>query len=191
METVPKRSVTIRDVARIAGVGLGTVSRVINVSPMVSEATRKRVLEVITELDFVPNPTARRLSLGKTLTIAVIVPFFTRPAHLERLRGVQESLAESEYDLIIYNVDTVQRRDTCIQEVPRRERADGVLVIALSPRDEDLLALEKADVPIVLIDANHPSLTHLNRVIVDDVQGGFDATRYLIDLGHRQDRIRQ
>ncbi len=186
METVPKRSVTIRDVARKAGVGLGTVSRVINGSPMVSDATRKRVLNVIAELDFVPNPTARRLSLGKTLTIAVIVPFFTRPAHLERLRGIQDSLAESEYDLIIYNVDTIQRRDACLQEVPRRERADGVLVIALSPRDEDLPSLEKADVPIVLIDANHPSLTQLNRVIVDDVQGGYEATRHLLELGHRK-----
>ena len=143
-------------------------------------------LNVIAELDFVPNPTARRLSLGKTLTIAVIVPFFTRPAHLERLRGIQDSLAESEYDLIIYNVDTIQRRDACLQDVPRRERADGVLVIALSPRDEDLPSLEKADVPIVLIDANHPSLTQLNRVIVDDVEGGYEATRHLLELGHRK-----
>ena len=100
-------TVTIRDVAKKAGVGLGTVSRVINDSPQVSEATRRRVLEVIAELNYTPNPTARRLSLGKTLTVAVITPFFTRPAFIERLHGIENTLAESDYDLNIYNVETV------------------------------------------------------------------------------------
>ncbi len=175
---------TIRDVARKAGVGLGTVSRVINASPHVSETTRQRVRQAIGELNYVPNPTARRLSTGKTLIIAVIVPFFTRPAEIERLRGIEGTLAESNYDLIIYNVETVQRRDACIREIPRKERADGVIIISLSPRTEDLPYLVQADVPIVLVDANHPSLTMLNRVIVDDLQGGRQATQHLINLGH-------
>jgi LacI family transcriptional regulator len=180
------KQVTIRDVARKAGVGLGTVSRVINDSPLVSEATRQRVVKVIDELNYVPDPTARRLSLGKTLTIAVIVPFFTRPAAIERLRGIKHSLAESEYDLNLYNVETVKRRDICMREIPRRERADGVLIISLSPRDADIPYLANADVPIVLIDANHPSLTCLNRVVVDDEAGGQVATRHLIELGHHR-----
>ena len=172
------KQVTIRDIAREAGVGLGTVSRVINDSPLVSEATRQRILNVIDKLNYVPSTTARRLSLGKTLTIAAIVPFFTRPSAIERLRGIESTLAESEYDLNIYNVETVQRRDACIREIPRRERADGVLIISLSPRDADIPYLANADVPIVLIDANHPSLTSLNRVIVDDVKGGQVATQH-------------
>ncbi len=89
---------TIRDIAKMAGVGLGTVSRVLNNSALVSEETRQRVLDVIKELDYIPNPTARRLSLGKTLTITVVVPWFTRPAEVERLRGVEHTLSESEYD---------------------------------------------------------------------------------------------
>ncbi|MBN1146786.1 MAG: LacI family DNA-binding transcriptional regulator [Anaerolineales bacterium] len=180
------KTATIRDVARKAGVGLGTVSRVLNDSPLVSEATRQRVLQVIDELDYVPNPTARRLSLGKTLTIAVIAPFFTRPAVIERLRGIEHTLVESEYDLNIYNVETVKRRDICMREVPRRERADGVVILSLPPRDADIPYLAHADVPIVLIDANHPSLTSLNRVVVDDVEGGQRVTQHLIDLGHRR-----
>jgi DNA-binding LacI/PurR family transcriptional regulator len=178
------KTATIRDVARQAGVGLGTVSRVLNESPSVSEVTRLRVLETIRELNFVPNPTARRLSLGRTLTIAVIVPFFTRPSFIERLRGIENSLIESDYDLIIYNVETVERRDACLREVPRKERVDGLLILALSPRDDDLPFLEQAQVPIVLVDANHPLLTSMNRVVVDDIAGGRLATQYLIDLGH-------
>lgn len=182
----PMKNPTIRDVAERAGVGLGTVSRVINQSPKVSELTRSRVLNVIKELNYVPNPTARRLSLGKTLTIAVIVPFFTRPSVTERLRGIEITLADSDYDLNIYNVETVKRRDECIREVPRSERADGVIIISLSPQDEDIPYLANADVPIVLVDANHPSLTLLNRVIVDDIEGGMKATQHLVDLGHRR-----
>lgn len=175
---------TIRDVAKRAGVGLGTVSRVINESSQVSEATRQRVLTVIAELNFVPNPTARRLSLGKTLTIAVIVPWFTRPAEVERLRGVESTLAESEYDLVLYNVETPARRDTYFRDVPRPENTDGVLIISLSPRDDDVEHLARSTVPIVLVDANHKSLTSLNRVITDDVAGGCLATQHLIELGH-------
>ena len=178
--------VTIRDVAKQAGVGLGTVSRVLNNSPSVSEHTRQRVLDAIAELNFSPNPIARRLSLGKTLTIAVITPFFTRPAFVERLRGVESSLAESEYDLIIYNVETPERRDVCFREVPHSDRVDGVLILSLNPRDEDVVYLEAADVPVVLVDANHRSLQSFSRIVVDDVAGGRCATEHLLALGHRR-----
>ncbi|MBN1318058.1 MAG: LacI family DNA-binding transcriptional regulator [Anaerolineales bacterium] len=177
---------TIRDVAKRAGVGLGTVSRVINNSPLVSERTRQHVLNVIDELNFTPNPIARRLSLRKTLTIAVITPFFTRPAFVERLRGVENSLAESEYDLIIYNVETPERRDACFRDVPYSERVDGVLILSLNPRDAEVEKLVAAPVPIVLVDANHPSLTLLSRIIVDDVAGGHSAADHLIQLGHER-----
>jgi DNA-binding LacI/PurR family transcriptional regulator len=177
---------TIRDVAEKAGVGLGTVSRVLNDSPLVSDATRQRVLEAITYLDYTPSLTARRLSLGKTMTIAVIVPFFTRPSVTVRLRGIENTLVNSDYDLTIYNVESVKRRDECMQHVIRHERADGVILISLSPRDEDIPLLAQPEIPVVLVDANHASLSGLNRVIVDDTAGGFVATRYLIELGHER-----
>ncbi len=175
---------TIRDVAKRARVGVGTASRVINGSPQVSETTRERVQAAIAALNFVPNPAARRLSLGKTLTIAVVVPWFTRPAEVERLRGVENVLAESEYDLVLYNVETAEKRDAYFHDLPRREQTDGVLIVSLSPRDDDVQRLAQSTVPIVLVDANHRSLKSLNRVITDDVAGGRMATQHLIDLGH-------
>ncbi len=174
---------TIRDVAKQAGVGLGTVSRVLNDSPLVSETTRQRVLQVIAELDYSPSPVARRLSLGKTLTIGTIAPFFTRPSCVERLRGIEASLAESEYDLILFNVETVERRNACFREVPRRDRVDGVLIVSLTPSDQDVARFDEAQVPVVLVDAHHPDLS---RAVTDDVKGGRLATRHLIDLGHRR-----
>ena len=177
---------TIRDVARKAGVGLGTVSRVINNSPLVSERTRLRVLEVIEELQYTPNPIARQLSLGKTLTISVITPFFTRPAFVERLRGVASALAESEYDLIIYNVESPERRDSCFRDVPQSERTDGVLILSFNPRDCDIEFLRRSRIPVVLVDANHTSLKDISRLLLDDVGGGTIATQHLIDLGHQK-----
>ncbi|MCU0488619.1 MAG: LacI family transcriptional regulator [Anaerolineales bacterium] len=180
------KTATIRDVARLAGVGLGTVSRVLNASPGVSEATRQRVLAAIDELNFVPNPAARKLSVGRTLNIAVIVPYFTRPSFIERLRGIESRLSKSEYNLTLFNVETPQRRDACIREVPRGDRVDGMILISLPPRDDDLPYLAKTSIPIVLVDANHPSLFLLNRVIVDDIAGGRLATQHLIELGHQR-----
>jgi LacI family transcriptional regulator len=202
METVPKATyssrfvfplgptgkglvtpVTIRDVAEYAGVGVGTVSRVLNEHPSVSGATRRKVLAAIETLDYTPNPIARRLSLRKTLAIAVIVPFFTRPAFTERLRGVEYALADSEYDLILFNVETTAKRDAYFQNVPRRERFDGLLIVSLSPRNGEVEHFLQADVPTVLIDAHHPGLS---RVVIDDVAGGRLATQHLFELGHRR-----
>ncbi len=175
--------VTIRDVARYAGVGVGTVSRVLNDSPSVSDPTRQKVLAAIEALDYTPNPIARRLSLRKTLAVAVIVPFFTRPAFTERLRGVEHALSDSEYDLILFNVETTDRRDAYFRDVPRRERFDGLLIVSLSPRNGEIDHFLAAGVPTVLVDARHPGFS---RVVIDDVAGGQLATQHLIDLGHRE-----
>jgi len=174
---------TIRDVAKRAGVGVGTVSRVLNDRPFVSDATHQKVLSAIEALDYTPSPIARRLSLRKTLTIAVIVPFFTRPSFVERLRGVEFALADSEYDLVLFNVETTDKRDAYFHDVPRRERVDGLLIISLSPRDADVERFLQAKVPTVLVDARHP---RLSRAVIDDVAGGRLATQHLIELGHRK-----
>lgn len=174
---------TIRDVARYAGVGVGTVSRVLNDSPEVSSSTRDKVLSAIEDLNYTPNPIARRLSLGKTLTIAVIAPFFTRPSVVERLRGIEHVIADSEYDLIVFNVETSSRRDAYFQNATRRERVDGLIIISLLPRDHDVRRLKRGGTPVVLVDVSHPEFS---QVIIDDVEGGWQATKHLLSLGHKK-----
>lgn len=176
-------SVTIRDVAKKAGVGVGTVSRVLNRNPAVREATRLKVLAAIEELEFTPSPIARRLSLGKTMTVAVIAPFFVRPSYVERFRGLDKVLAESEYDFVLYNVETTSRRDHYFRELARSDRVDGLLIMSLSPTDHTVESFITAGIPTVLVDATHP---RLSQIIVDDVEGGYKATKHLIELGHRK-----
>lgn len=175
--------VTIADVARLAGVGRGTVSRVLNDRPNVDPTTRARVLAAIQRLDFVPSPTARRLSLRQTQTVAVILPFLTRPSAVERLRGIEFALTAAGYDLIVFNVESADRRAAVFRDLPRPERVDGLIIVSLSPHASELERIQRSGLPTVLVDAHHRSMP---RVVADDVLGGRLAAQHLIGLGHRR-----
>src|SRR6185436_6105478 len=185
MEAVPRGGAggvtTIARVAQEAGVGVGTVSRVINGSASVSEATRRRVLDVVAELGYEPNATARALSTGRTRSVGVIAPFFTRPSVIERLRGVAPLLAASGYQLVLFDVERPEQRTAVFRSVIGR--VDGLLSISLAPPAADMRRLEAAGIPVVLVDAAHETLP---TVTVDDVEGGRMATEHLLELGHRR-----
>jgi DNA-binding LacI/PurR family transcriptional regulator len=175
--------VTIRDVAKQAGVGIATVSRVLNSSPSVSEETRKKVLQAIDDLNFTPNPIARRLSTGRTLTIGVVVPYFTLPDFVKRLQGVQYALTESDYDLVLFNVETPAQRDKHFQDLSKHTRVDGLLIMSLGVTEQDLEQFSQSNTPVVLIDSFHP---RAHRIVVNHITGGKMATRHLVQLGHRK-----
>ncbi|HEV8297998.1 MAG TPA: LacI family DNA-binding transcriptional regulator [Acidimicrobiales bacterium] len=175
--------VTITDVAAHAGVGAGTVSRVLNDSPRVSAQTRARVLASIAQLDYRPNPTARALSRGRCETVGIVVPFFTHASAVERLRGVADALHGSDYDLVLFNVESPVHRDEHFETLSRRGRIDGLMIISLPPTPHHVARLVRNNVHIVLVDARAPGVT---AVVTDDVHGGRIATRHLVDLGHRR-----
>ena len=161
--------------------GVGTVSRVINGSASVSEATRRRVLDVVAELGYEPNATARALSTGRTRSVGVIAPFFTRPSVIERLRGVAPMLAASGYQLVLFDVERPEQRADVFRSVIGR--VDGLLSISLAPPTADLRRLAAAGIPVVLVDQAHEAVP---TVTVDDVEGGRMATEHLLELGHRR-----
>jgi DNA-binding LacI/PurR family transcriptional regulator len=183
---VAKKTVTIRDVAKRAGVSVATASRALNGNQVVNVQTRHRILAVMEELDFRPSPAARRLSLGRTLTVGVVVSFLTRPQAAERLRGVDAVLTDSEFDLVIYNVESVQKRDHYLGSLAHSQRTDGLVVMSLPPPDEVVPALGQAPVPVVFVDVHTPSVAEMPRVIGDDVAGGSLAAQHLLSLGHRR-----
>jgi DNA-binding LacI/PurR family transcriptional regulator len=174
---------TIHDVAKLAGVGIGTVSSVLNNSRPVNETTRQKVLAAVAELDFVPNPSGRRLSMGKTHTIAVIITYFTTASQFERLRGVMSVIAESDYDISLFAIETIPQRQKVFQTVPRRGRVDGLLIFSLNPTQDDLRRIRQENIPAVLVEAYHPELPH---IFLDDVAAARNAVQYLIDLGHQK-----
>ena len=177
------RGTTIARVAEEAGVGVGTVSRVLNGSPAVSKDTRRRVLEAIATLDYQPSPAARALSTGRTNTIGVVAPFFTQPSVIERLRGVSHTLANDGYQLILHDVERPDQRRDLFRSLAARGRIDGVLAISLGPTEREARRFQRAGVPIVLLDRTHPTLPCIT---IDDVEGGRMAAEHLLALGHRR-----
>jgi len=175
-------AVTIHNVAQEAGVGIGTVSRVVNNSPDVKPATRERVLAAIHRLNYKPDPIARSMISKRTNSIGTIVPFFTRPSFMERLRGVEAVIARLERELILYNVETSAQRDHFFRELPLHRKVDGLLIISLSPDDAAARRIRELGTPVVLIDAYSPLLTSL---VVNNVEGAYQAVKRLIELGHR------
>jgi LacI family transcriptional regulator len=175
------RGTTIARVAEEAGVGVGTVSRVLNGSPAVSDGTRRRVLQAIATLDYQPSPAARALSTGRTNAIGVVAPFFTQPSVIERLRGVSHTLASEGYQLILHDVERPDLRRELFRSLAARGRIDGLLAISLAPTDREARRLQRAGVPIVLLDRDHDELPCIT---IDDVEGGRMAAEFLLGLGH-------
>jgi LacI family transcriptional regulator len=182
VEHVRTRPATIADVAARAGVGASTVSRVLN-GGRVSATARERVLTAIDALAYRPQASARALVWGTTGTLGMIVPFFTSPSAVERVRGVLAAVDSTPFELIVCNVADAAQRDAYLGARAPLDRTDGLLIVSLAPSDEEADALRRAGVPVVLVDAHHPNLP---RLVTDDVRGGTLATRHLLELGHER-----
>ena len=177
------RRATIADVAAASGVGVGTVSRVINGAANVREATRVSVLRVIDQLGYRPSHLAASLSRGTARTMAIVVPHLTRPSAVMRLAGALAVLDEQGYDTVVCNVDTPQQRDHHLAALTKRHRADGVIVVSLRLSREQLASFRRAGVPLVTVDALAPGVP---QTVTDNVKGGRMATAHLLSLGHRR-----
>lgn len=175
------RSPTIRDVAQYAGVGVGTVSRVINGSEQVREETRIKVLEAINALNFSPNTAARSLSGGKNWTVGVFSPMITKPSFVERLSGIQDALDDSGYDLVLYSIRDSEQLEQRLVEIVTSKRVDGLVVLTL-PFDEGEIALRNPNLPIVVV--SESAVDRFPHIMVDNVAGGALATQYLINRDH-------
>lgn len=176
---------TIYDVAKLAGVGLGTVSRVLNNSPAVKDSTRQRVKAAIRQLDYTPDPIARSMTRGRTDTgtLAVIIPFFTRPFCIEVLRGIEASASRLGYEMVIYNIENDEQRDDYFRRLPMSRKVDGLLIVSLSPKDKFIPNMSRAQIPTILVDAYNPSLTS---IVVNNVDGAYYAMKHLLGKGHRR-----
>jgi len=179
------RPVTIVDVARDAGVSYATVSRVINNKNSILPDKRARVLASMQRLGYVPNLHARKLAGGRSHVVGLVLHDVWSSYVLEILRGIDEELAASQYDLMLYT--SRQRPSTESQYVAALAQglADGLLLLLPRGLETYLPRLHQQHFPFVLIDhegieGGGPSVGATN------YQGAYDATRYLLQLGHRR-----
>ena len=173
---------TMAEVAARAGVGIGTVSRVLSGSPNVSTRTRTKVLEAAESLGY-QRSTRRADNHRSTGLVGVLVPFFDEPSTYERIRGIVSRLQPHGFEVVLFNVDSPDSARSRIMEVPRHPLLDGLVVISLPLKPEEGARLTSARFPTVLVDTVHPALPSVR---IDDRAGGRLATEHLIALGHER-----
>ncbi|HKV85648.1 MAG TPA: LacI family DNA-binding transcriptional regulator [Ktedonobacterales bacterium] len=181
------KKATIEDIARLAGVSRGTVSRVINQRPDVDRETRARVLRVIEEQGYVPSLTAAGLAGGRNRLIGMVAPVFTWPILGELVRGITEILNRTSYELVLYTFndeDLTRNRRDIINRLLATQLTAGLLAMYPGQLSDQLTELSQQGVPVVLVDDQREQTTHWVRA--DDAAGAYAAVQHLIKLGHRR-----
>jgi LacI family transcriptional regulator len=190
--STPSRA-TIYDVAEAAGVAISTVSRVLNHSPEVSDATRARVDAAVRKLRFQPQRNARTLASQNTTALAVALPSATSQFYVEILKGVKDVLRTHDYDLLLCNLGSVHP-DSTLSRFMDRGAVDGLLLTSLDV-DADLAErLHRLHAPVVLLGgravesppADERPDFGFDTFWWDDRAGARRATEHLIELGHRR-----
>ncbi len=177
-------SATIRDVAAASGVSVSTVSLTLNHPNRVAESTRRRVLAAADQLGFVPKAEAVASARRGVGRIGVVGPFSAYSAAARRLAGVLSGQDDTTFEVVVFDQESSARTmSPLLASLPRTGRLDGLLIVS-SPLDESLVArLRQLDLPTVLVDGRHPSLSSVR---TDDVAGGAMAARHLLSRGHRR-----
>jgi len=177
--------ITLKDVAKKAGVSLSAASRALNGRQDVSEETRKRISKIAQELGYVPNRFAASLKFQKTHTIGVIIEDNANPFWAEVLKGVESRAQERGYQIILANTSrSYEREEKAIQTLIQR-RVDGFLIAPNQEKYDDLFMLRNLEVPFVIIGRHIKEFESLGIPMVysDEVAGGYRATKHLIERG--------
>lgn len=183
-----KSRMTIETIARLAGVSRSTVSRVLNNHPNVSEAVRRRVLEVVSQQGYHPNAMARGLAGRRTYNIGVVVMglqpnYLSHGVFYEVLLGIQEVLSQTDYDLLLYSAGMGDDEAFC-RRILAKSQVDGLVVMGELVRPQHLELLLSGGKPIVTVGRKDgPPVPYVS---VDNIRGARLAIRHLVSLGHRR-----
>jgi LacI family transcriptional regulator len=177
---------TILDVAERAGVSPSTVSHVLNKTRHVSEKTRARVLQAVDELNYRPNILARSLRRRETHTLGILIPDNTNPFFAEMVRGIEDTVFDEGYTVLLGNSDGEPDKELRYLDLFVNKQVDGVVLVAAAMKsDETMDVLSDPSVATVIVD-REIELERMDMVLADNLEGGYAATRHLLELGHRR-----
>jgi LacI family transcriptional regulator len=179
--TMKTRLPTIYDVARLSGVSISTVSRVLNTPQLVREKTRKMVLASIEELHFTPKADASARARKDFERIGVLTPFFTAPSFVQRLGGIAAALDKTKYELIIYSVESLAQLEGYLTMLPISKRLDGLIIISLPIDDDSANRLQQYALETVFIEYNKAGFSSVE---IANEHGGEMAAQYLVQKGY-------
>jgi len=178
-----KASVSMKDVAALAGVSLGTVSNVLNSPDIVAEPTRRRVELAIAKLGWIPNEPARQLRAGRSRSIGMIVMDIANPFYTDLVIGAENCVQERGYSVQVGNSAQEADRENAQLLVLMQQRVRGVLLAPIWGIDERVRQLKLRGIPVVLLD-RAGNQSDFCSVSTDDVEGGRLAVQHLLDQGH-------
>jgi LacI family transcriptional regulator len=174
---------TLRDIAQMAQVSVGTASNVLNNPELVAPSTRARVLEAIQGTGFVRSTAAQQLRVGESRTVGVVLLDFANPLFAEMVRGAEHVLRDEGYVLMVCSSDESSERERHYLRLLEEHRVDGLLIAPVDTVLDSVTVLAKRGIPTVLLDRDAGG-TGLCSVTVDDVRGGDLAASHLFALGH-------
>jgi LacI family transcriptional regulator len=178
-------SISMREIAKLAGVSSATVSRVINGSSLVTEETTQRIQKIIEDLNFVPNRSAIHLKNGKSQIYGIIIPDLTNPFFTETIKIFEELLVENEKELLVANTDF---HSTRMQRSVRRmllRRVDGVALLTSELEAAPLESLVQNRIPVVTTD-HYRTGPGISDIVIDFASGMTQLVAHLKGLGHRK-----
>ncbi len=177
--------ITIKDIARRAGVSHTTVSRALRGDARITADTTERILQLAEQLGYIPNSIAQSLNAQRTNTIGMLVTSVADPVVMDFMEGAEEIAQERGYCIFLSTSRNDPVREFHIVETFQRRRVDGVIVVASRSGVQYGLALDRIQVPLVLLDSEEIHDSH-PAVNVDNIGGAAVAVRHLLALGHRQ-----
>ena len=177
--------ITIKDIAKEAGVSHSTVSRALRGSSLISEETTKHIRETALKLGYLPSAAARSLKTNRSQALGVIVSNIDDPYFSEILQGIEEIAQGNNYSLFMAASQRDPEREGTIIQSMRQHRVDGVIICSTTFSDEQSRHFSKYDIPIVVVN-NQAAEDYRYSIYHDDVDGSRQLTRHLIELGHRK-----
>jgi DNA-binding LacI/PurR family transcriptional regulator len=178
-------AVTIKDIAKEAGVAHTTVSRALHGSPLISEEVSERIRRIAREMNYHPSAAARSLKTNRTRVIGVVISHIADPFFSEVLQGVDDVAQNYGYSLFIASAQHDSQREQAIVKTMRENRVDGVIICSTPFSTAQGKQLMVDDTPIVVVNNQSAEDYHYS-IYHDDLDGSRQVTRHLIELGHRR-----
>jgi len=182
VKRIQSKFVTVKDIAKKAGVSPNTVSRALNNRPDISQTTKNKILKIAREMGYVRNVYATILKSNVTHTIGVIMSDSSNPFFSEVFKGIDKAAREKDYQIIIMNSEGVYENEERFIKTLLERRVDGILLFPMQESYEDIRELVKEHFPIVLV-GREIDEWNVDEIFSDEVKGGYIATKHLLEKG--------
>jgi LacI family transcriptional regulator len=183
------RYITIKDIARLAGVSHTTVYRALNDKPRISQSTKERIISIAREFNYQPNVLAQSLVLGRTKTLGLVITTIVNPFYPELAKGIEDTARSLGYNIFLCCTNFDISLESRYIDMLRSRGVDGIIFTSAHTHDPNITRLVKDHFPLILVNRRvygDPVVDKTDYVVVENVRGGFLAVEHFIKMGHKK-----